>query len=104
MNKASLESKIANILDTRDEIRRLEHNLELAKQALLKEMEEYNIDFVNTSSGNAVIRDYSVSRYDKFEVDVLVERLRDGQQIQPEELKKLSKSSDVRFVLVKGID
>lgn len=104
MNQASLESKIANILDTRDEMKRLEHNLELGKKELLKEMEEANITFVNTASGKAEIREYSVARYDKLEVDILVEKIKDGQQITPDETKKLSKSSDVRFVLVKELD
>lgn len=103
MNKESLESKIANILDTRDEMKRLEHNLELGKKELLKEMKEAGIDFVNTHSGNAVIRAYDVQRYDKFEVDMLVEKINDGIDVDKDDIKNLAKTGSVEFVLVKGL-
>lgn len=103
MSNASIESKIARILDIREEMHSLEHNLQLVKKELLKEMEKENRTFISTPSGKAEIREYSVQRYDKLEVDVLVERIKDGQQIPPEDTKKLVKSSDVKFVLVSEI-
>lgn len=103
MSQASIESKIASILDMRDEMKRIEHNMALAKEGLLKEMEEENRTFIATPSGKAEIREYSVQRYDNIEVDILVERIRNGEQLSPEDTKKLAKSSDVKFVLVKEL-
>lgn len=103
MSDELIYSSIDTILDIRRKIDLLEYELQLAKQKLLREMEKQNRTFIVTPLGKAQIRKYSVKRYDKLKVDELVERIKDGQQIPPEDTKKLVKSSDVKSILVSKI-
>ena len=100
MNKEKMEILIADILRNKEEIERLEYNIDLAKNELMKGMEEQGLFNITTDQGKASIRSYSVTRYDSENVRMMVSKLRKKQQVTEADIARLTKRSDVHFIVV----
>ncbi len=99
MNVERMEILIADILRNKEEIERIE--IDLAKAELMKDMQEQGLFSIKTDEGTASIRSYSITRYDSENVRMMVSKLRKNQQVTEVDLEKLTKKSNVHFLVVK---
>lgn len=102
VRRQRLEELISEIEDIKEEMHSVQSKLLEAKEELMKEMEEHRLTYYCGDDGKAYIRDYSVTRYNKPVVDVVISKLQRKEDIMPEDMNDLSKSTRTKFVMVKG--
>lgn len=103
MNKEAMNALIVQILQSKEEIERHQHNIELAKAELMKAMDEQGLEHIVTEQGSAFIREYQMSSYDSQKVRSIVSKLKHKEQVLLSDLEALVKLRDVKYVIVRGL-